>query len=132
MDELHPEADPVVVLLGAMDDDDVGMTETGEEPRFLEDARGLARRRLTLVQELERDLAMKARVEGPVDFTEAAFAHLLEQGERAPLADRTADSRQMARRRGRRGPSLFGRRGLPVAHRRPADLERVRLGWVRS
>ena len=59
VDELHPDADPVVVLLGAVDNDDVGMTETGEEPRFLEDARGLARRRLALVQELERDLAMK-------------------------------------------------------------------------
>ena len=65
LDELHPQSGASVVLLGAVDRDDIGMTKAREDPALMQ--HGGRRPGLASMNELERDLAIEALVPGTVD-----------------------------------------------------------------
>src|SRR5262249_11140655 len=80
--ELHPQAAAAVVLIGAVDRDHVGMTHAREPPRLVEPAlRALER---TGAAQLERDLALQARIARHEHLAEAAAADAVAHLERAP------------------------------------------------
>ncbi len=83
--ELHPEADLVANLLGAMNGDHVGVAHAGEQAPFVDD-RG--RRAIAACaagrQELERDFPIEPRVPRPVDFSKGAPANPLEEPKVTP------------------------------------------------
>src|SRR5215831_1640235 len=69
VDELHPEPDPAVDLVGVIDGDDVRMPDAREQARFLQDPIALELRSFA-VEELDRDLAVELRIPGPIDLAE--------------------------------------------------------------
>ena len=78
LDELHPDADALLVLLCAVDGDDVWMVDASEMLRLrprLSACRGHA---------LERDLALQLRVPGAVHGSERAGTDNLEKHQVAP------------------------------------------------
>ena len=58
--ELHPQADTALVLVGAVDDDDVGMLDAGEYAAFVEDPRGQIVAAEALRQQLHGDVPARA------------------------------------------------------------------------
>ena len=72
--ELGPDAHAAVRALGAVDGRDVRVSHAREQPAFLDDLvfRVGRRRRLRRVQQLQRDLAIEARVPSAKHFTESA------------------------------------------------------------
>ena len=90
-DEFHPEADACADLLGAVDRDDVRMTDAGEQSAFVDDGR---RERIAhggiRIDQLERHLAIEARVPGAVDLAEDATADSLERAQVSPVRQRVA------------------------------------------
>lgn len=85
VDELHPDADATVDALGSVDDDHVRVADAGEEPAFVDDrATQLALDGCAVTQELERDLAIEARVPGAIDVAVGAVPDLLDDGQRTP------------------------------------------------
>ena len=85
--ELHPQADLIGNLLGAVDGDHVRMPHAGEQSAFVDD-RG--RRAIagggTGGQELQRDFAIEPRIPGAVHLSERAPADLLEEPKMTPCA----------------------------------------------
>ena len=73
--ELHPEPDPALARLGAVDADDVRVTETGQDAALAQDPLVQTGGRAAGAQQLERDLAMQLRVEGPEHLAEGALPH---------------------------------------------------------
>ena len=66
--ELHPEADAVVVLLGAVHLHDVRMTDPRQAARLFENPAVGLRVIAVVVQQLQRDFAVQSRVPRPVDL----------------------------------------------------------------
>ena len=85
--ELHPQADPISNLLGAVDGDYVRMPHPREQSAFVDDcgrctfAGGAIGR-----QELQRDLAIEPRIPGAVDLSERAPADPLDNPKVTPHA----------------------------------------------
>ena len=87
--ELHPEADLISNLLGAVDRDHVRMPHPGQQAAFVDDGghRAIARRG-TGGQELQRDLAIEPRIPRPVNVSERATADPLDKPEVTPMLTR--------------------------------------------
>ena len=85
LDELHPQADLVANLLGAVDGDDVRMANLRQQSAFFDDRAGacLAGQRVGR-QELERDFAVEPSVAGAVDLSESAAANRRNQLQVSP------------------------------------------------
>ena len=90
-DELHPETDACADLLGAVDRDDVRMTDAGEQSAFVDDGRGgTVADGWIRVDQLERHLAIEPRVPRPVHLAEDAAADSLERAQVSPVRQRAA------------------------------------------
>ena len=85
VDVLHPDAGLVVVFVGAVDHHYIGVTDAGEVPRLGQRSMGGMR---VPAQQLDRDLALEARIPAAVDRPERPFAERLEQDEMTPRARR--------------------------------------------
>ena len=81
--ELHPQADPALVLVGAVHDDDVGMLDAGEQPALVEDPRGQIVAAEARRQQLHGDVTAE-RIDGPIDLRERAAADRCLETQRAP------------------------------------------------
>ena len=83
--ELHPQADLISNLLGAVDGDDVRMPHAGEQSAFVDDrgSRAIAGGGICR-QELQRDFAIEPRIPGAVNLSERAPADLLEEPKMTP------------------------------------------------
>ena len=103
--QLHPQADPAVDHLGAVERDDTGWrTRASARPSsMIERARARRPRSASAAQQLERDLAVEPRVPGAVDLAERAAADALEHGEVAPTRPRSLSSESIDNRRRLRG-----------------------------
>ena len=86
VNELHPEPDLPADLLGAVNRHDVGVTDAGEQPSFVNDRRGALTGERLRRQDLERDVPVQAGVPGAVDLTRGAGADSPEDMEMRPLA----------------------------------------------
>jgi hypothetical protein len=85
-DQLRRQADPIANLFGAVDGDDVRMTDLGEKAPFPDDRASAIRvggRRGR--HELQGHLAIEARIPCAEHFTEGAPADSLEQAKGSPL-----------------------------------------------
>ena len=95
--ELHPQADLISNLLGAVDGDHVRMPHAGEQSAFVDDC---GRRAIagggTSWQELQRDFAIEPRIPGAVKFSERALADLLEEPKMTPVLRRVRNLRLQA------------------------------------
>ena len=114
--ELHPQADPAVVLVGAVHDDDVRMLDAGEEAAFVEDPRRQIVAAEARRQQLHRDVPAE-RIDGAIDLRERAAADRLLETQRAP------------------GPAAQVDVGAGRRRRRPDRFERVVLcdgGYARQ
>ena len=86
--EFHPETDPSSDLLGAVDRDDVRMTDAREQPAFLDDGRRrTVAGRSIRGQQLERHLPIEPGVPGPIHLAECAAADPLEHAQMSPVCD---------------------------------------------
>ena len=81
--ELGPEPDAAVVLLGAVDLHDVLVAETGEAPRLVHQPRGRVAAILGMEQ-LQRDVAVELGVPGAEHIARRALADELEKDQAAP------------------------------------------------
>ena len=82
LDELHPQAGATVDALRPVDGGDVGMAHARHQPAFVHDEPVLGP--IVVAQQLERDVAIEARVPGAIDVAEAPAADLLVDAEGAP------------------------------------------------
>ncbi len=82
LDVLHPDADPVLVLIGAIDDDYVRVADACERTGLLQ--RG--RRNIARRQELDCDLPVHQGIPPAVHGSEGARADAFEQDQMAPVA----------------------------------------------
>ena len=94
-DELHPEAGAAVDALGAVDSGDVRMTHARHQPAFVYDEPVLGA--VVVAEQLQRDVAIEARVPGAIDVAEAAAADLLVNAKGTP-GDRNIEGAQSVRR----------------------------------
>ena len=83
--ELHPQADAVVVLLGTVHLHHVRMTNARQPARLVEQSRVRLGVIAFVVQQLQRDFAVKRRVPRAVDLAGRALADAIEQRESAPM-----------------------------------------------
>ena len=85
LDEFHPETDAAIDIVGPVDGDDVGMPNSGEQPRFSERARRICGTVLLgWPQQLQRDFTLELVVPGSVHRAERTAADFLENGEVPP------------------------------------------------
>ena len=85
VDELGPDAGLSVDALGAVDGDDIRMSNAREQTAFLDRPARLIRGLLLgLVEQFQRDLAIEAGVPGAIDIAKCAAADALEQGQWSP------------------------------------------------
>ena len=82
LDELHPEAGAPIDALRPVDRGDVRMADPRHQPAFVHDEPVLGP--IVMAQQLERDVAIEARVPGAIDVAEAPAADLLVDAEGAP------------------------------------------------
>ena len=87
-DELHPEADAIADLFGAVNRDDVGMSDSGEQPAFLDERALAGAGRSPGWNELQGDFTIQARVPGAEHFAERAATDAFDQSKMAPLSRR--------------------------------------------
>ena len=106
LDELHPQADAIVDLLGAVDGHDVGVADAGQQAALFDDRAGPARGVTGGRQELQRHFAVEPRVPRAIDLAEGAGAEALGDTKVAPVGAGVG-SRTVAVQVGdaRRGPS---------------------------
>ncbi len=127
VDQLHPQARLAAVVLGAVDGDDVRVTDPGQGAGFAQRRRAPVGER---VQELDRHFAIELRVPGAMDVAGEARGERLEDEQRAPRSDGgpgpvRSDPRALPRRRRRcRGSARSG--SGDGARRRPAIPRRWR------
>ena len=97
--ELHPQADLISNLLGAVDGDHVRMPHAREQSAFVDDRR---RRPIaggrTCGQELQRDFAIEPRIPGAVNLSERAPADPLDEPKMTPPHRRVRSRRLQAGR----------------------------------
>ena len=127
--ELGPETDATVVLLGAIDLDDVLMAEPGQTPGLLHHHEPAPRPRrpgLVDMKQLQRDVAVELGVPRAKDVAGAALADELEEDETPPSPAR-------AERRGRRPGPRRRTQGCcgagPRCSRLGGDGERCGARW---
>jgi len=85
--QVGPQSQAAVVLVGAMDDQHVRVPHARQPPCLLEQAS--AHRRIDgLGEQLERHLALQHRVVGPIDLAERSPSDALDEPQRAPGACR--------------------------------------------
>lgn len=70
LDQLHPDAEPSLVLVHSMHRHDVGMMETREASGFLLGPGSFSRVRDRCMRDLQRDMPLQVRVQSPVDLSE--------------------------------------------------------------
>ena len=112
VNELHPHANLSTYALRAVDRDDVGVTNSGQQPSFLNDRRD-AHFVITFSapQNLERDLAIETAVPGSINIAKGSASDVLDDSERTPGIDRRAGLRRCSRWfRARSGSQLSSRR----------------------
>ena len=69
-DEIHPEADRVVVLIDSAHGHDVGMPHSGQQSSFPDHGRGL----VCASQDLQRDFSLETGIPRDVDGAETSVA----------------------------------------------------------
>src|SRR4051794_24397661 len=98
-DEFHPDADAIVVPIGTIDGDDVGMTQLCQHPAFSDERRTQLAPFLGPAEQFEGHFSIEARIPGSIDRAERTFADLLPNLERTPRcglgACRLTDDRQV-------------------------------------
>lgn len=107
--QFHPQCDPAVQLLGAVDGHHVGMTNPREQAGLAQQVLGCraGRRRF---QELERDLAIEPGIDRAEHLALGAAAEARQQREMSPVRDRQRVGERVGRTR-RRPAGIIG---LPV------------------
>ena len=86
--QLHPQADALVVHRDAVHADDVRVADAREQAAFVRDPRRVdVLARGAGAQQLQRDVALEIRVPRAVDVAERAAAEPLDQLEMRPAAD---------------------------------------------
>jgi hypothetical protein len=83
-DPLHPQADGSLVLVDAVNGDDVRMPDTREQATFLDDGPGSVGRS----QDLQSDFAFERGIPGPIHRAKTPVGDLLAELERSPSARR--------------------------------------------
>src|SRR4029453_589614 len=87
LDEVHPESDTPVVVVGAVHGDDVRMANAGQPARLVEDLVGQIRLGFRLEQ-LERNRVIEPGVVRVKHLAKCAFTDLPYQHEVAPAPER--------------------------------------------
>ena len=83
--ELHPQADAVVVLLGAVHLNHVRMANARQPARLFEQPRVRLCVIAVVVQQLQRDFAVERCIPGTIDLARRTLADAIEQRQPAPV-----------------------------------------------
>src|SRR5438034_456049 len=83
VDELHPDPDTSVDLIGTEDGDDVRMADSRQQAAFLDGMRTSGG--IVAVKQLQRHVARKARIPGAIDRAECAGTQALANFQDTPL-----------------------------------------------